>query len=175
MRHKVHLSLFVLLMISILVPAQAQTGLKSGTDSSKTDLDPSLLSRAVEEATEDIDVMNARWVHAFRTQDAEKAAALFDRDGALLGEHGSITFGSKQIHEAMKRWMKQLGPAQVSFERSDLWRLDPYAYETGYFTYSWTSGDEDIEHHSTGVFLTIWKLQEDGSWRIHRSIPLPEE
>lgn len=167
--------LLVLFTCSILLPAQAQIGLSSGKDTSETISDTSILTRSLEEAAEDIDVVNARWVHAFRTQDAEKAAALFDREGALLGANGTIIFGTKQIQQAMKRWMNQLGPAHVTFTRTNLWRLDPYAYESGQFTYTWENGETGEQQHSTGTFLTIWKQQEDGSWRMYRSIPLPEE
>ena len=176
MRSQAFLSCLLLALLAIPPFVHAQNGLKSGNDSSRSvQVDPSGLAQALAEAGEDIDVMNARWVHAFRTQDAEKAAALFDRDGALLGENGSITFGSKQIQQAMSRWMKQLGPAQVTFTRSDLWRLDPFAYETGHFSYSWTDRTSGSEMSSTGPYMTVWKRQEDGSWRIWRSIPLPED
>ena len=129
---------------------------------------------ALEEVRAEIEVENARWIHAFRTQNAEKAADLFDAEGAMLGPEGTITYGPANILEGMKRWMEQLGSARVQFEQHDLWRIENIAYETGRFTYIWNDQTNGEEERSSGVYTTIWKQQSDGSWKIFRSIPLPE-
>lgn len=128
---------------------------------------------SLQEIRQDIAVGNARWIKAFRQGDPDQAAALFDKDGALLGEGGEITYGRDEIRRAMRRWMKQLGHAVVTLDTRDLWRIGGFVYETGHYEYTWYPSGADSSSTSSGTYLAIWKLQVDESWKIYRSLPLP--
>ena len=130
--------------------------------------------KELDELREDITVANAQWARAFRTSDANAVAQLFDERGALLGQEGSITFGRPEIEKAMQRWMKAIGSAQVTLASESLWRIGEMAWEAGTFDYQWYTAGSNNTMTSHGSYVSQWRQQADGSWKIYRSIPLPE-
>ena len=50
-------------------------------------------------------------------------------------------------------------------DTEDLWVVDDLAYETGKYTYTYRLVGKE-ENHIGGHYVTVWKKQSDGGWRI---------
>jgi uncharacterized protein (TIGR02246 family) len=121
-----------------------------------------------------IDEGNSAWIRAFRETDSGLFVSLFDEDGAILGRNGNIVQGREKIKEHISAAMKEMGSATVTVKTRDVWVIRELAYETGDYSYAFKpTGGSGVK--TTGRYVTIWKQQADGSWKIYRDIGLPNE
>jgi uncharacterized protein (TIGR02246 family) len=122
-----------------------------------------------------IDSGNARYIEAFAKRDAAALAALYDDDGVRFGQKGAYARGRAGITEDVAKFIKAVaGPIKVTIETEDLWVVDDLAYETGKYSYTFTPAGEK-ETKSDGHYVTIWKKQRDGGWRIVADIGVPRD
>jgi uncharacterized protein (TIGR02246 family) len=113
-----------------------------------------------------IDAGNAKYVDAFAKSDAGALAGLYDESGARFSPKGVVVRGRPAIAESVAGFMKSVtGPIKVSIETEDLWIVDDVAYETGKYSYTFTPPGKS-ETQTGGHYVTIWKHQADGTWRI---------
>jgi ketosteroid isomerase-like protein len=64
------------------------------------------------------------------------------------------------------------GPIKVSIETQDLWSVDDLVYETGQYTYTFTPPGKSATRIG-GHYVTIWKRQADGGWKITVDMGVP--
>ena len=129
---------------------------------------------ALGEARQAIDKGNAQWVEAWDKADASLIAALFAEDGVLLGRNGKFFKGSQQVVERMKPVLESAGKGvKATVTTVDLWLDGDNAYETG--KYSYTSLEKGQPVTDEGHYVTIWKRQSDGSWKIIMDMGVPKE
>jgi uncharacterized protein (TIGR02246 family) len=130
-------------------------------------------SGAVAEARKAIDKGNAQWIEAWDKADASLIAGLFAADGVLLGRNGKSFKGPNQILERMKTVMEASGKGVKSTVTTvDLWLIGDTAYETG--KYSYTSQEKGQPVTDEGRYVTIWRRQSDGSWKIIADMGVPK-
>jgi uncharacterized protein (TIGR02246 family) len=133
-------------------------------------------SNPMADARAAIDAGNKAYIQALKDADPKEMTALFAPDGAVMSERGPVTEGSVAVE---KLWADALkGPplasgtiTTVGIELDDNGTL---AYERG--TYSFTThvaGKPD--ETDTGTYLTIWRKQPDGSWKIRMDAGFPPE
>ena len=65
-----------------------------------------------------------------------------------------------------------VGPVQVTIETVDLWVVEDLAYETGKWSYTFTSPDAE-RRTIGGRYVTVWKRQAEGSWKILGDLGVP--
>jgi uncharacterized protein (TIGR02246 family) len=130
-------------------------------------------STALADARKAIDKGNAQWVDAWDKADASLIAGLFAADGVLLGRNGKSFKGPKQILERMKTVMEAAGKGvKATVTTVDLWLIGDTAYETG--KYSYTSQEKGQPVTDEGRYVTTWRRQSDGSWKIIMDMGVPK-
>ena len=131
-------------------------------------------SAALTEARRAIDKGNAQWIEAWDKADASLLARLFAEDGILLGRNGKIFKGPQQIFERQKPVMEGAGKGvKVTVTTVDLWLDGETAYETGKYSYKYQEKGKPVTEE--GRYVTIWKRQSDGSWKIIVDMGIPKE
>jgi len=125
------------------------------------------------EARQAIDKGNAQWVEAWDKADASLIAALFANDGVLLGRNGKVFKGPEEIFQRQKTVMESAGKGVKSTVTTvDLWLDGDTAYETGTYSYKYQEKGKPVTEE--GRYVTIWKRQADGSWKIIMDMGVPK-
>ena len=131
-------------------------------------------SAALAEARQAIDKGNAQWIEAWDKADASLLARLFAEDGVLLGRNGKFFKGPQQILERQKAVMEGAGKGvKCTVTTVDLWLDRETAYETGKYSYKYQEKGKPVSEE--GRYVTIWKRQSDGSWKIIVDMGVPKE
>jgi uncharacterized protein (TIGR02246 family) len=131
-------------------------------------------SAALAEARQAIDKGNAQWIEAWDKADASLLARLFAEDGILLGRNREIFKGPQQIFERQKPVMEGAGKGvKTTVTTVDLWLDGDTAYETGKYSYKYREKGKPVSEE--GRYVTIWKRQSDGSWKIIVDMGVPRD
>ena len=120
-----------------------------------------------------IDAGNAKYIDAFARSDAGALSGLYDESGSRFSPKGVVVRGRPAIAQSVAEFMKSVtGPIKVSIETQDLWAVDDLVYETGRYTYTFTPPGKS-ETQTGGHYVTIWKRQADGGWKIIVDMGVP--
>ena len=131
-------------------------------------------SAALAEARQAIDKGNAQWAEAWDKADASLLARLFAEDGVLLGRNGKFFKGPQQILERQKAVMEGAGKGvKCTVTTVDVWLDGDTAYETGKYSYKYQEKGKPVSEE--GRYVTIWKRQSGGSWKIITDMGIPKE
>jgi ketosteroid isomerase-like protein len=124
------------------------------------------LGQTNSKAVDAVRTADAAWLKAYDTRDVDKSVAFVDEQGSMLPPNTPIVTGKKAIAELIAR----------DFELPDFklaWHPDKAGValsgELGYTsgTYEVSFRDPSGEMISdTGKYLTMWKKQADGSWKV---------
>lgn len=119
-----------------------------------------------------IDQGNAQWSEGWLKGDAAKVAALFAADGVQLGGNGKVIKGRQAIQERQKAAMQGADPGvKVTVTTTTIWLDGDTAYETGKYKYEYTEkGKPGVDE---GQYVTVWKRQKDGSWKLSMDLGVP--
>jgi uncharacterized protein (TIGR02246 family) len=145
-----------LLLVTIAVPVAAQTARPA-------DVAP------VQQA---IDAGNAAYIAAFRRADAQALSQVYDPEGARFNEGGVVVRGRDAIADDVGKLVEKVGPVRVTLESKDLWLMGDTAYETGLWSYTFQPKGK-AEQRIGGRYVTIWKRQSDGGWKILADMGVP--
>ncbi len=121
---------------------------------------------------EAIDRGYADYVKAFAEADAAALAAVYDAQGARLNSNGVVVQGRAAIIEDVSRFLGRVGPVEVIIEIVDLWVIDDLVYETGTWSYRFTPSGQD-QQTVGGRYVTVWKRQPGGAWKILADLGVP--
>jgi len=134
---------------------------------------PEAASEAFAEAKRAIDKGNAQWIEAWEKGDPKLLAAIFTEDGILLSQGGRVFKGRQQIFERQKEAMQSVTrPIKVSVITVKIWLDGDAAYETGKYKYEYTEKGKPVTEE--GRYVTMWKRQNDGSWKLSMDMAVPE-
>lgn len=121
-----------------------------------------------------IDKGNAEWSEGWAKGDAAMVAAIFADDGVQLGSSGKLIKGRRQIQERQSAAMQGADAGvKVTVTTVNVWLDGDTAYETGRYKYEYT--EKGKPGTDEGRYVTIWKRQRDGSWKLSMDIGLPKE
>jgi uncharacterized protein (TIGR02246 family) len=120
-----------------------------------------------------IDKGNAQWSEGWAKGDATMVAAIFAEDGVQLASSGKIIKGRQQIAERQKAAMQGSDPGvKVTVTTTHVWLDGDTAYETGKYKYEYTEKGKPGKNE--GRYVTVWKHQKDGSWKLSMDMGVPE-
>jgi len=110
-----------------------------------------------------IDRGNAQWSEGWLKGDAAMVAAIFADDGVQLSG----------IRERQKAGMAGNDPGvKVTITTVNVWLDGDTAYETGKYKYEYKEkGKPGVDE---GRYVTIWKRQKDGSWKLSMDMGVPQ-
>ncbi|MEI4927153.1 nuclear transport factor 2 family protein, partial [Klebsiella pneumoniae] len=81
--------------------------------------------------------------------------------------------GPKEIFERQKEVMEAAGKGvKATVTTVDLWLDGEIAYETGTYSYKYQEKGKPVTEE--GRYVTIWKRQSDGSWKIITDMGVPK-
>jgi uncharacterized protein (TIGR02246 family) len=132
------------------------------------------MSKAMAEARAGIDKGNAQWSEGWKKGDADMVAAIFAPDGVQLAGNGRVVKGRPAIRDRQKTAMAGVDPGTiVTVTTVNVWMDgDDTAYETGKYRYEYKEkGKPGMEE---GRYVTIWKRQHDGSWKLTMDMGVPQ-
>jgi uncharacterized protein (TIGR02246 family) len=155
-------------LVSILAASAGMFGDTSAAAS------PPGRSAAEVEMRRAIDAGNDVWKRAFRSLDAAAVAGTFDEEGVNVGLDGTCAKGRAAIEAAMRSFFERSGPAVSS--RVDVRQVvldGDLAYEWGRSEFHF-GPKPGGPRERVGRYLTAWKRQADGGWKIFRNVGLPE-
>lgn len=120
-----------------------------------------------------IDKGNAQWIEAWDKADASLIASLFAADGVMLSRNGKFFKGTEQVSERMQKVLGGAGKGvKATVTTVDLWLDGDTAYETGTYSYKFQQNGKPV--NDEGRYVTIWKRQTDGSWKIASDMGVPK-
>jgi uncharacterized protein (TIGR02246 family) len=126
------------------------------------------------EAKRAIDKGNAQWIEAWEKGDPEMVAAIFTDDAVMLSRGGWVFKGHQQILERQQEAMQSVTrPIKVSIITVNVWLDGETAYETGKYKYEYIEKGKLATEE--GRYVTMWKRQRDGSWKLSMDMPVPQQ
>lgn len=131
-------------------------------------------STVLADARKAIDKGNAQWVDAWDKAEASLIASLFAPDGVMLRRNGKTAKGPQEILEHMKPVLESAGKGvKATVTTVGLWLDGEIAYETGKYSYAFQEKGQPTT--DVGRYVTIWKRQPDGSWKIIMDMGVPKD
>ena len=125
------------------------------------------------EAKTAIDKGNAQWSEGWKKGDAKMVAGIFENDGIQLSPSGKIIKGRQHIMERQKTAIAGVDPGVIVTVTTKRIRLDGNtAYESGKYKYEYT--EKGKQGKDEGYYVTIWKRQANGSWKLSMDMGVPE-
>ena len=119
-----------------------------------------------------IDGGNAQYREAFLAMDAKRLADVYDPKGSRLGDQGQVVRGRAAIAADVAAFVSHVGPVRVGLETAQVWLIDDTAYETGTWSYTYHPKNQQ-EQRIGGRYVTLWRRQPDGGWKIWADMGVP--
>ena len=111
---------------------------------------------------------NQEWIDGLKSGDIDQITRAYADDAVNCGATGECVRGRAEIQKQMAASIAPFGKAVSANVFSDgLIPNGDLAYEWGRATVQFK------QRSSSGRFVTIWKKQPDGSWKIIRNMGLP--
>lgn len=134
-------------------------------------------SETLAEAKLAIEKGNAQWCEAWEKGKPEMIVEIFAEDGKLLTASGKIIKGHQQLLERYQTAMagvgKEIKNIKVTVTTINVWLDGEMVYETGKYSYNYQeNGKPTVE---AGKYVTIWKKQKDGAWKLFMDMGVPQD
>ncbi len=110
------------------------------------------------------------WLEALKVQDAKRIAAPYADDAVFITRSGKVLAGRAAIEAAESR--RLAGDERVvdgSIGDDGVTLVGDQVYEWGHATLVWRAKD-GATRTDGGCFLTVWRRDVDGTWRIVRNL-----
>jgi uncharacterized protein (TIGR02246 family) len=112
---------------------------------------------------------NQDWIDGLKAKDAARIAATYDEHGINCSAAGECVSGRANIEQQMAARVAKMGQVTKAWVRSARTVLDgDLAYEWGRAGFTTADGKEFV-----GRYMTVWRKQADGRWRIFHNVSLP--
>ncbi len=147
----------------LLLPACAQPKVEETT---QTKAAPAVDVAAVQQQ---IEAANAAQLKVWETNDTANSSKNYAVDAVLMMPNEAAWVGGDKIHAGMNGFMSQASLKDIQVKTENVMVSGDMAVETG--SYEWTVAPKvGKPTHEKGKYLTVWKQQADGSWKIVRDI-----
>jgi uncharacterized protein (TIGR02246 family) len=116
-----------------------------------------------------IEAANARFFEAFKKGDKAGLMANYADDAVVMMPNEPQSRGRAAIEQGFTGFLSQVSLTDGTFVTGDVMVSGDVAVETG--TFAWTLVAKDgTEMKDNGKYVTVWKRQADGAWKIVRDI-----
>ncbi len=113
---------------------------------------------------------NQDWIDGLKAHDAARIAATYDDKGTNCNAAGECVSGRAAIEQQMAARVAKMGAVAGAWVKSAGTVIDgDLAYEWGRAGVRFADGKE-----FAGRYLTAWRKQADGSWKIFHNASLPQ-
>ena len=122
-------------------------------------------------ARRQIDAGNQAWIDGMKQSNVAMIAATYTSDAVDCSPEGNCIRGRAAIEEHMKEEMAKRGKAEsASVTSSGSVQQGRFVYEWGQATASFPNGKKVVDH-----YLTAWREEPDGTWKIFRNLVIPNQ
>ncbi|HXE30724.1 MAG TPA: DUF4440 domain-containing protein [Terriglobales bacterium] len=113
---------------------------------------------------------NQAWITGMKTGQVQPIAATYTSDALDCDPAGACRQGRAAIAAALQARLVSLGRATTAAVTSQ------GSVQRGDFVYEWGTATAAFprERRISGSYLTVWRRQPDGSWKIFRNLALPQ-
>ena len=116
-----------------------------------------------------IDQTNAKMADALQRADTATMGTIYDNDAVVMLSGQPAWKGRGEIATSGAAMFQTMKLSDVKFNTSNVDVTGDYAIETGTYEMTVTpTGGKAIP--DKGKYLTVWKKQADGSWKLYRDI-----
>jgi uncharacterized protein (TIGR02246 family) len=116
-----------------------------------------------------IEAANAKFIDAFKRGDKAALVAAYTEDAMVLMPNAPAWRGRAGVEKGMTEFLSQMTFKDGGTKTEDVMVAGDLAVETG--SYAWTmQAKSGGEISDKGKYVTVWKRQADGSWKIARDI-----
>ncbi len=130
------------------------------------------LGQTSEDVRAAIEAGNSAYIAAMEKADARAFAEVYDAEGVRLVGGGEVVRGRAAIMDYFGSFFTRVGPVEVTLEMVEVWVVDDLAYESGRWSYAFTPPG-DSRRTVGGRYVTVWRQQADGDWKIFADIGVP--
>jgi uncharacterized protein (TIGR02246 family) len=124
------------------------------------------LDRAIAQA-------NREWLTAMRSGDVASIVKPYAEDAVFVGPDGTATLGRAAIGDLMRNRFSRNGLAlSTAIETHRVVVDGDIAVEIGVAEVLWQPAGVQATG-GKGGYLTAWRRQKDGTWKIYRNVILP--
>ena len=116
-----------------------------------------------------IDSAYARLSDAITKGDAQAASALYGDDAILLPMNSKLVRGRNAVDKSLAAMLRTSRFTSMQFKTVDLVLSGDYAIETGSYDVT-AQASKGSPVRDVGKYVTVWKRQADGSWKIFRDV-----
>ena len=121
-----------------------------------------------------IDSVNAAWLPALQRRDGAAIADAYADDGVLVAATGETDRGRAAIERVMREAAERVGTVLGGkLVQDGITRAGPLIYEWGHAELEIARPGGAAPARVTGRYLTVWRQDGDGRWRIIRNLSLP--
>ena len=157
--------------LPLIVAACAPKGETAVNDSAATAAAPTVDAAAVRQS---IEQSNAKFTDALKRGDTAALGEGYTDDVVMLMGGAPPARGKAQATQAMIGMAKAMKFTDAKLTTSQVDIAGDYAIETGVFEMTGTPPGAKAATTSRGNYLTIWKKQADGSYKIYRDVGVEE-
>jgi ketosteroid isomerase-like protein len=122
-------------------------------------------------ARRQIDAGNQAWIDGMKQGDVGMIAATYTADAVDCSAAGACIRGRSAIQEHMKEDMARSGKAEsASVASIGCVQQGGFVYEWGQAVANFAGGKKIVAR-----YLTAWRKESDGAWRIFRNLVIAEK
>ncbi len=103
------------------------------------------------------------WAKHWNAKDLDKLVSAYAADAVYLPPHHAAVHGRDAIREYLKGPLAH-GVTDLHFDVTYIRQAGDVAYDVG--TYAMTVPHDGARKQDRGKYLTVWRKQSDGTWRI---------
>lgn len=151
--------------LPFLVAACAPKGETAVKDSAATATPPVVDAAAVRQS---IEQANAKAGDALKRGDTASFGADYADDAIMIMAGAPPVRGKAEIKKAMVEMSNAIKLTDAKFTTSQLDIAGDYAIETGTYELTGTPTGAKAASTTKGNYVTVWKKQADGSYKIYR-------
>jgi uncharacterized protein (TIGR02246 family) len=118
-----------------------------------------------------VEAVNRDWVAAIQAGDFHRSVESYAADAVFVTRDGKIMVGPAAIEQAAEARGKSARLFDGTLETDDLRAVGGLYYEYGHASLHWQQPDGTIRP-TEGRFVTIWRHDPDGQWRVIRNLTL---
>ena len=119
---------------------------------------------------DEIRQIEARWVSEYASGDADGLVAHYSPDATLMQPGVPAVRGVDRIASAMADAIKDGAAFSINTEKVEVAKSGDWAYSRGTYTLAATNRGNKLDGRHTGSYVTIYKKQDDGSWKAVEDI-----